>query len=434
MESTALESTILESITLESTASESTTSELTILDTPTASNRKVVIARYKERILIVVYEQEKAVSIQVYEENASLVGNIYVGKVKNILRSINAAFVEIAEGQICYYEPKNKKVLYTSQSRPGKLTVGDELTLQIGKDATKTKAPLAKADFNLSGRYLVLIYGEDGIMFSKKITDGKWKKKWEQTFQPLCPEDCGMIVRTNAYGAEDSVLLEECGRLKAHMGRIVEQAVYKKCHTRLYQAPSALTALIRDFHTVDEIVTDCADLAEMLRETFPGYQIRLYEDENLPLYKLYSMEKLARDCLSPKVWLKSGGYLVIEPTEALTVIDVNSGKFTKSSDPEGTHRKTNMEAAAEIARQIRLRNLSGMILVDFIDLKKKKDQEELLSYMDRLLRQDPVGAEALDLTRLNLMEITRRRIYKPFYEQMGEKLDWNEHSRKKVEP
>lgn len=392
-------------------------------------NRKLVIARYGERTLIVVYEQEKAVSIQVYEENSSLVGNIYVGKVKNILRSINAAFVELSDGQICYYEPKNKKVLYTAQNRADKLTVGDELVLQIGKDATKTKAPLAKADFNLSGRYLVLIYGETGIMFSKKISDSGWKEKWEQKLKPFCPENCGMIVRTNAYDATDAVLLKECDRLTEQMRRIVEQAIYKKCHTRLYQAPSALTALIRDFPTVDEIVTDCSDLAEMLHETFPGYQIRLYEDENLPLYKLHALEKLTRDCLSPKVWLKSGGYLVIEPTEALTVIDVNSGKFTKSKNPDGTHRKTNMEAAVEIARQIRLRNLSGMILVDFIDLKKKEDQETLLSYMNQLLCQDPVGAEALDLTRLNLMEIIRRRIYKPFYEQMGGRLEWSGHEK-----
>ncbi len=395
-----------------------------------ALSRKIVIARYGERLLIVVYEEEKAVSIQVYEENTSLVGNIYVGKVQNILRGINAAFVELSDGQICYYEPKNKKVLYTVQSRPGRLTVGDELVLQIGKDATKTKAPLAKADFNLSGRYAVLIYGESGVMFSRKISDHGWKSKWEQRLLALCPEECGMIVRTNAYEAEESMLLEECRRLSAQMGQIVEQAVYKKCHTIIYQAPSALTALIRDFNAVDEIVTDCDELAETLRETFPGYRIRQYTDENLPLYKLYSLEKLMRDCLSPKVWLKSGGYLVIEPTEALTVIDVNSGKFVKGSSPDGTHRKTNLEAAAEIARQLRLRNLSGMILVDFIDLKKKKDQEELLSCMGQLLRQDPVGAEALDLTRLNLMEITRRRIYKPFYEQMGEGLGWSEHSRK----
>ena len=396
----------------------------------TTLNRNIVIARYQERILAAVYEEGNAVSIQVYEENTSLVGNIYVGKVRNILRSINAAFVELSGGQICYYEPKHKKVLYTAQSRPGRLTVGDELVLQIAKDASKTKAPLAKADFNLSGRYAVLIYGESGVMFSKKISDSGWKHRWEQQLLALCPEECGMIVRTNAYEAEESLLLEECRQLSAQMERITEQAVYKKCHTVLYQAPSALTALIRDFHTVDEIVTDCEDLAETLQASFPGYRIRQYADETLPLYKLYSLEKLVRDCLAPKVWLKSGGYLVIEPTEALTVIDVNSGKFIKSGSPDGTHRKTNLEAAEEIARQLRLRNLSGMILVDFIDLKKKKDQEELLSYMNQLLRQDPVGAEALDLTRLNLMEITRRRIYKPFYEQRGGELRWSRYGQK----
>lgn len=388
-------------------------------------NRKLVAARYRDRILTVVYEREQAVSIQVYEEETGLVGNLYIGKVKNILRNINGAFVEIGGGQVCYYEPKPGPVLYTRRQRTDRLCVGDELVLQVEKEASKTKAPMARAEFSLAGRYLVLMYGRSGVLFSRKIGDGAWKSSCEQFLAPLCPQGCSLIVRTNAYGADREVLLEECGRLAGQMRTIMEQAVYKTCYTRLYQAPTALEIQIRDFDGVDEIVTDCADLAARLRAAFPQDTVRLYTDELLPLYKLYSLEKLVENCLSPKVWLKSGGYLVIEPTEALTVVDVNSGKNIRSGSPAGMHRKMNLEAAAEIARQLRLRNLSGMILVDFIDLKREEDQAELLHYMNQLLRQDPVEAKALDLTRLNLMEITRRRVYRPFYEQMGRRLNWN---------
>ena len=388
-------------------------------------NRTCVIARYREGLLAAVYEDGQPVSLQLAEGRPSLVGSIYIGKVKNILTNINGAFVEIGSGQICYYEPKKKEALYTSRQKEGGLTVGDELVVQVEKEASKTKAPVVKADFSLAGRYLVIAYGGSGIFFSQKISDPEWKASCRKVLEPLRPPGCSVIVRTNAWQAEEKILTEEAAALAGQMAQLVSRAPYKTCYTRLYEAPSALTAMIRDLPFLDEIVTDSEETAGQLAAAFPGYPIRLYTDSSLSLARLYRMEKLAQDCLSPRVWLKSGGYLVIEPTEAMTVIDVNSGKYTRKTSPGGTFLKMNMEAAAEIARQLRLRNLSGMILVDFIDLKRKEDQETLLRYMNQLLRQDPAGAEALDLTRLNLMEITRRRVYPPFYEQMGRKLSWN---------
>ena len=393
--------------------------------------RTCVIARYQEGLLAAVYEDDQPAALQMSPRRDSLVGNIYIGKVKNILSNINAAFVEIGDGQICYYEMKKKPALYTSQQRPGQLTAGDELVIQVEKDAVKTKAPVAKADFSLAGRYLVMAYGNPGIFFSQKISDTEWKEACRKRLLPLCPPDCCLIVRTNSRQAEERLLIQEASSLAEQMGMLIRQAVYKTCYTRLYQAPSPLMVMLRDLPSVDEIVTDSSTTAEMVKLSFPEYPVRFYEDDQLPLYKLYRLEHLTESCLAPRVWLKSGGYLVIEPTEAMTVIDVNSGKYTKKTSPDGTFLKMNMEAAAEIARQLRLRNLSGMILVDFIDLRKKEDQEALLQYMNQLLRLDPAGAEALDMTRLNLMEITRTRVYPPLHERMGRRLYWNHETAEK---
>lgn len=149
-------------------------------------------------------------------------------------------------------------------------------------------------------------------------------------------------------------------------------------------------------------------------------KVRLYEDRMLPLKALYRLEKGLDDGLCEKVWLKSGAYLVIEPTEALTVIDVNTGKYTGGSKKQKVIQKINQEAAKEIARQLRLRNLSGIILVDFVDMKEKEAQEELLAFMRELLKKDPMKAAAVDLTSLGLMELTRKKQRKPLLEQAKE--------------
>ena len=172
----------------------------------------------------------------------------------------------------------------------------------------------------------------------------------------------------------------------------------------------------------DEIVTDQTDLFEELKRYLGEYQkedlgkLRFYEDRLLPLSKLYSLNTVMERALSRQVWLKSGGYLVIDPTEAMTVIDVNTGKYSGKKNSAETIRMINLEAAEEIGRQMSLRNLSGIILVDFIDMDKKENREELLERMREICRRDPIRTTVVDMTALNLMEITRKKLKKPLME------------------
>ena len=191
--------------------------------------------------------------------------------------------------------------------------------------------------------------------------------------------------------------------------------------------PSYLTSILGTrSENLKEILTDDLELYEQIREFLTEEmpkdveKLRLYEDCHFPLKALYRLEKGLSDALSARVWLKSGAYLVIEPTEALTVIDVNTGKYTGGKDKQAAVLKINREAAKEIARQLRLRNLSGIILVDFIDMDQAEEKEELLALMRELLKKDPMKAAAVDLTELGLMELTRKKQKKTLMEQAKE--------------
>ena len=169
----------------------------------------------------------------------------------------------------------------------------------------------------------------------------------------------------------------------------------------------------------DEIITDNEEIYQKLMDNFNGkYNIRLYDDTLLPLYKLYSIEKVIEEICSKKVWLKSGAYLVIEPTEAMTVIDVNTGKCTKGKKLSETIVNVNVEAAKEIAYQMRLRNMSGIVMVDFINMENKEFQDKLLEYLTKLVHKDRIKTNVVDITKLNIVEITRKKVERPVYEQI----------------
>ena len=238
----------------------------------------------------------------------------------------------------------------------------------------------------------------------------------------------GWIVRTNAAEASGETLLEEHDRLMEQYQNLKTRSIHAAaCTCVLRSRPSYLDAILgsRD-GVLQEILTDQADIHEEIRrflaEQMPEdlEKLRLYQDRMLPLKALCRLEKGLEDALREKVWLKSGAYLVIEPTEALTVIDVNTGKFTGGKKKDDTIRKINREAAAEIARQLRLRNLSGIILVDFIGMARPEDSQELLEEMRRLLKRDPMKAAAVDMTALGLMELTRKKKKKTLREQAKE--------------
>ncbi|MDO5539828.1 MAG: ribonuclease E/G [Eubacteriales bacterium] len=390
-------------------------------------DHKLVITRYKNGIVTLLYHDGKAVEISYdTEENTSLVGNIYIGKVANVVKNIQAAFIEIENGVPCYYAiSDNQQPFYTQKGNSKKLAAGDELIVQISRDAVKSKAPGVTSDISLSGRFLVLTAGKNQISLSTKI-NAEHRAHLKELMAPFKNDVYGWIVRTNAVNASENEILREAEKLSAQFKHIMDIAPHRLCRTCLYRNPPLWLSHLKDVYNseYEEIITDCEDLYHDIkdyfdRESYSSDILRFYQDKLIPLSKLYNIESSVDEAVRERIWLKSGAYLVIQQTEALVAIDVNTGKFDHGKNLQKTFFKINMEAAKEIARQLRLRNLSGMILIDFINMKDPEDKRNLMDYLADCLNNDPIKCCVVDMTALGLVEVTRKRIRKSISEQFG---------------
>lgn len=368
------------------------------------------------------------------EESKSLIGNIYIGKVKNVVKNIGAAFIDLGGGQMGFYSlTENKNHIYANPAGHTPLTqpkAGDELIVQVSKDAVKTKDPVLSCYLNFTGKYSVLTTGKPLIGFSAKIKDITWKEEVKaylsECFSGFPNENFGIIVRTNAREISKEEIGQEVMFLKSQMESLLSKAWCRTCYSVLRENEPSYILSLRDTYSknLEAIITDdkiCYEqMIRFLSENQPEDldKLAFYEDRLLSLLKLYSLESVLEEAFSRHVWLKSGGYLVIEPTEALTVVDVNTGKYSGRKNIEDTLLKINLEAAIETSRQIQLRNLSGIIIVDFIDMALPEHREELMAVLEKELSSDPVKTVLVDITKLGLVEITRKKISKPLYEQI----------------
>lgn len=361
------------------------------------------------------------------EEERSLIGNIYVGKVKNIVKNIDAAFVEIKKGELCFLPLSDaENAIYVNHKENSKLMIGDELLVQVLKDGVKTKAPVVSTNLNFTGRYFVFTTKrkeEIGISNKLTIDDGKRLQEYVQKKEP----EFGVIVRTNAKNASEEELDREFDYLKEIYDKVVTYGIHKTVFSLLIQDEAPYIKQLRNIRKdeLDEIITDDQEIFDQAYRFLKFHQpedlekLRMYDDASYSLWKLYGMETILDDVTRSRVWLKSGGYLVIEPTEALTVVDVNTGKYDGNKNAAATFLKINEEAAIETAKQLRLRNISGIIIIDFIDMKTEEDKQAVLAVLNRELKKDPVKASLVDMTRLNLAEVTRKKIKKSLREQLN---------------
>ena len=362
------------------------------------------------------------------EEERSLIGNIYVGKVKNIVKNIDAAFVEIKKGILCFLPlSEAEDAIFATPKTNDKLVVGDELLVQVLKDGVKTKAPVVSTNLNFTGRYFVFTTKrKDELGISNKLSDAD-RKRLQAYAQTKADEDFGMIIRTNAKSATEEELNTEFDYLKSVYEKVVTYGVHKTAFSLLMQDEAPYIKQLRNIRQdeLEEIITDDKVIYEQAYEFLKAHQpgdldkLRMYDDSSYSLWKLYGLETLLDDATRTRVWLKSGGYLVIEPTEALTVVDVNTGKYEGGKNAESTFVKINQEAAVETAKQLRLRNISGIIIIDFIDMKMEADKLDVLSTLNKELKKDPVKATLVDMTKLNLAEVTRKKVKKSLREQLG---------------
>ena len=378
-------------------------------------------------------EEERIVEIRLEsDQEKSILGNIYTGQVENIASNIQAAFVQIEPGKRCYYSlaEAQRAVFSAGRKGNGPLRPGDELLVQVSRDAMKGKLPALTSNLNFTGRYLVLTTGDKKFGLSSKLAleDRHRLSGWLKEEAERPDKEFGIIVRTNAADASKEEILKELEWLKGRYHKAVVQGRNRTCFSLVLETEPFYVAAVRDAYgrDLDEIITDVPKIREMilgyLEEISPELKekLRFYQDKLLPLYKLYRVETALDAIQKEKVWLNSGGFLVIQQTEAFVSIDVNSGKYTGKKKMEETFRKINLEAAAEIGRQLRLRNLSGIILIDFINMENPDHRDELFHVLQKLLRKDPIKSRAIDITPLHILEMTRKKVRRPVNEDIRE--------------
>ena len=389
--------------------------------------KQFVFTEWNKKKLGILFEDGKAMEIRCYEAD-SILGNVYRARVSNLSPNINAAFVDIKKGESCY--------LSMDDYHGEKLKVGDLVTVQVVRDKIKTKRYAVTTDISLQGDYAVTtLFAPVGV--SSKITDSARKKELKTLMQNLliAEQDAqfylaegnvaeierikkltlGGIIRTQAEHAEDAVITREIEGQARLLYSIMKKSEYATQYPCLYHTEVEYIKDIRRMHALQdvEIVTDIPEVTEAISE------IPLYTDE-YTLTLRYSLASLLEKTLSKRAYLKSGAYLVIEPTEAMTVIDVNSGKSIKGKNAEEQFLKINIEAAKEIARQLRLRNISGIVMIDFINMKEESHNHELMKNLAEYVRTDPVRTTVVDMTKLGLVELTRQKGKRALHEVFSE--------------
>lgn len=367
------------------------------------------------------------------------VGSIITGKVKNIVPNIQAAFVALDKEQhMGFLSLKDTgHFIITNRTNNGRLIQGDEILVQVIREPMKTKEAALSATINLSGRYAVVQSGSGRLLFSKKLSPAKkeilvnylvQKAFITRDKQLIGIPDLDITIRTEAGRLKDSVslLTEEIQQLTDAYQNLIEQAKMRTCYTVHHKPINWLQEIYNELSTanfvIEELVSDDMQMITTIKEFLPedrSPKIRYYHDTSLSLQALYGLNSKIEELRHKNVWLPSGGYLCIEPTEAMVVIDVNTGKaIQKGNTSEELFAEINREAAIEIARQIRLRNLSGMIIIDFINMKEDENYQKLLEVVKTCVRNDFSKVNVYEFTRLGLLELTREKKSKALHEVM----------------
>ncbi|MBV8329901.1 MAG: Rne/Rng family ribonuclease [Verrucomicrobia bacterium] len=370
------------------------------------------------------------------DTDRNIVGSIFKGRVKNIEQGLKAMFVDIGFEKNAFLhfwdalpgldsgveevnratDRKSKKKI-TAKEVPEIYPVGSEVMVQVTKGPISNKGPRITTNISLAGRYLVLMPHSDQSGISRKIEDPKERERLRAILQKLdIPEGMGVIMRTIGEGQRARYFVRDLGLLIEQWRQIEEAFKTKPAPTILFQEPDLVERTVRDFLTEDISVVYCDDEGSVERMQNLVGQISkrskkriFYYNESLPIFEKFGVQKQIDDAFHRQVWLRCGGYIVIDETEALIAIDVNTGRNKGARDVDKTILQTNLEAADEIARQLRLRNIGGLIIGDFIDMKNRKDQQLVYARMRERLKRDKAKTHVLPISQLGLMEMTRQR-------------------------
>ena len=338
--------------------------------------------------------------------SAHLVGSIFLGRVSNVVKGIQAAFIDIGLAQNAF--------LYLGDSKD--LTEGASVMIQITKDPRGTKGPTASREITFPGHYVVLFPFADYIGISRKITDETERNRLHAVAEAYKPEGMGIVLRTEAEGMDPEVLKEDIEGLVAEWNIVAARAKLSKAPSFLHRELDLSVRMVRDYLTKDvkEIVTDNPVTFQRIRSLLSRMKgteetvLRLWEGSE-DVFSAFGLGETLASMADRRVELPGGGYLIIDHTEAMTVIDVNSGSYSGKNSLEDTIMEINRKAAREIAHQLRLRDIGGIIVVDFIDMHSEENRQEVLSVLEAAFVGDKMRPRVQDITVLNLVEITRKK-------------------------
>lgn len=373
-------------------------------------SKKIIIAERDN--IAAVLENGKVTDFFIHRGEV-LLGDVYLATVDNILPSIDAAFVNVGTERMGFLHAQDVMGKGTLKE---KLSPKQKLIVQVVKEPTGHKGPRVTTEISLPGRFLVLMPYEPGVSVSKKIENSRERARLKAIMNLIKPVGVGVIIRTEAEGQSEADIQEDLEILLEKWNNIITSAETLTPPNLIYRDQDLLYRVIREACTEDvkEIVVDTAFALSRVQNILQNWHmnkdvaVTLYKGTE-PLLIAYDIHKEIKAALNVKVNMPSGGYLFIQQTEALTVIDVNSGKFTSSSTQDETILKTNIEAVHEIARQLRLRNIGGMIIIDFIDMMSRADKLAMLEELEIALEPDKAKPQVGQLSDLGLVELTRHR-------------------------
>jgi ribonuclease G len=378
-------------------------------------------------VRVAVLEDGQLVNLFV-ERDEPLVGNVYKGRVTNVLRGMDAAFVDIGLVRNAFLHVRDVRARRIGGEEledaigqgaiQQRLRPGQEIIVQVTKEPTGTKGARVTTYVALAAHYLVLMPTVDYVGVSRRIEREAERRRLREIAERIRPSGMGLIVRTAAQGASEAELSNDLRYLLSLWNRVLERARSSRAPSLLYQDLRLIRRVVRDLFTQEVVrfVVDSEREYEQILDLVRSYapqlrsRVELYRGSE-PIFEHFGIEREIRNALRRKVPLPSGGYLVIDRTEAFTVIDVNTGKYVGKTDLETTIFHTNLEAAREVIRQIRLRDIGGIILVDFIDMEDPSHRQQVMQALEEAARLDRARTHLIDLTQLGLVEMTRKRVY-----------------------
>ncbi len=400
---------------------------------PRITDKLMAITEHGERDQIAVLEEDVLVQHYVTRAGAtSMVGNVFLGRVQNVLPGMEAAFVDVGRGRngVLYAGEVN----YSPEDIDGPaprieqlLKAGQAVMVQVTKDPMGGKGARLTANLSLAGRYIVLAPNQNLQGISRRLGDDA-RKRLKSMLKRVKPPEHGVIVRTAAEGATEEELEADLRRLLDIWNDIQKKAKKGQAPTVLYEEPELTVRVVRDLFTDEEfkgLVTDSRRVYDKidgyLSEVAPDLAQKVSMHEGpLPVFEEHRIVEQIHKALDKKVWLPSGGYLFIERTEAMTIVDVNTGKSVGKTNLEATVVNTNLEAAREVARQLRLRDIGGIIVIDFIDMLLEKNKKQVEDTMREALAIDKTRSQVFEIGPLGLMQVTRKRVSSGLVESFSE--------------